>query len=156
MVPTIDQSWYQHPHGTPTEAAAGGVILRQHRGCWWVALIREGSLPDYALPKGHVESGESLQVAARREIEEEAGFSDLQLLGELGVLERLNFSKTHWKITHYYLFQTEQVTPLPSDPKTHQVEWFPIDQLPPIFWPEQRQLLQQVRDEHLSSLECSN
>jgi len=153
-LPVIDRSWYQCPDNIPAETAAGGVIVRHDQGRWWVALIREGSLPDYALPKGHVEPGESLEVAARREIEEEAGLSNLHLLGELGTLERLNFAKTHWKITHYYLFRTEQVTPLPSDPKTRQVEWFPMDQLPPIFWPEQRQLLQQVKHGQLSYLEA--
>ena len=82
----------------------------------YFAVVGEGDLSGYVLPKGHVEPGEEIETAARREIEEEAGLSDLRLLGELGVRERMDFRKTGWKKTHYFLYLTEQADGRPTDP----------------------------------------
>lgn len=146
MTTQINHSWYVKPADIPTEVAAGGVILRREQGRILVALIREGTLPAFVLPKGHVESGESLLTTAQREIAEEAGLSQLQYLGDLGCLERLDYRKKHWKITHYYLFATEQVDGVPTDQSmAYRVAWFPLEDLPEIFWPEQRQLLETLQ-----------
>ena len=61
--------------------AAGGVVLRQEDQRVYLALAREGDIPPFVLPKGEVEPDESLEAAARREILEEVGLSDLQLIG---------------------------------------------------------------------------
>lgn len=143
MAAQIDESWYVKPAKVKTEVAAGGVIVRSTPEQVFVALIREGKLPSYGLPKGHVEKGESLLETAQREIEEEAGLSQLKFLAELGILERLDYKKKHWKVTHYYLFSTEQIAGTPTDAAMeYRVEWFPLQTLPDIFWPEQRQLLE--------------
>lgn len=148
MAAKIDDSWYVKPDGVKTEVAAGGVVVRPAGNQILVALIREGALPAYVLPKGHLEPGESLLATARREIEEEAGFSDLKYLGDLGSLERLDYKKKHWKITHYYLFVTAQVDVAPTDAAMdYRVEWFPLEQLPDIFWPEQRTLVEENADQ---------
>jgi 8-oxo-dGTP pyrophosphatase MutT (NUDIX family) len=73
---TIDESWYQKPSGVRTDISAGGVVIRLEAGVLRVALVSEAGLSHYFLPKGRVESGEDLQTAARREIEEEAGLSE--------------------------------------------------------------------------------
>lgn len=108
-----------------------------------VALLREGGRPAYVLPKGHVEPGESLEAASRREIDEETGLRDLVLLGPLGVRERLDFDRTSWKTTHYFLFLAP-ATP-GGDAPGSAAEWFPLDALPAMFWPEQRDLLISAR-----------
>lgn len=142
---TIDDSWYQRPLDIPEAISAGGVVVRHDNGTVYVAAVEEvcKENPEYVLPKGHVELGETIEAAARREIEEEAGLTDLTLLAELGVLERLAFSKRSWKITHYFLYQTEQVDGKPTDlHKDYQLRWFPLDELPPFFWPEQKKLIE--------------
>jgi ADP-ribose pyrophosphatase YjhB (NUDIX family) len=140
----IDGSWYHRPPNTPEETSAGGIVARLESGNVLVALLKEGSHnhQKYVLPKGRMESGESLEESARREIQEEAGLSDLHLLADLGVQERLSFSKKRWKKTHYFLFATHQVTGKPTDPNiSYELHWFPIQRLPDILWPEQKALI---------------
>jgi ubiquinone/menaquinone biosynthesis C-methylase UbiE/8-oxo-dGTP pyrophosphatase MutT (NUDIX family) len=138
----IDDRWYHRRPGVPAHDAAGGVVVRVSASGAEVLLVREGGGPSYVLPKGHVERGETEEAAARREIAEEAGVSDLVLLADLGVRERLNFERTSWKRTRYYLFLSPGPAGAPGHPAA---QWHPLDALPPMFWPEQRALLEQER-----------
>ena len=140
----IDSSWYRKPKDAPVHHSAGGVVVRRENGKLLVAFVREHGFNSYVLPKGHIEPGESAEEAAVREIEEEAGFTQLELIAPLGRRERLDYNKRSWKITHYFLFLTEQKSPAPTDEKhQHPPAWFPIDNLPELFWPEQNALLQE-------------
>ena len=123
----IDDTWYHRLPAVKERIAAGGVVLRQEDQCVYLALAREADMPPFVLPKGEVEPGESLEAAARREILEEVGLSDLQLIGPLGVLERLSYNKQYWIQTHYFLFTTPQKEGPPTDTQHHSaVWWFPI------------------------------
>ena len=62
------------------EIASGAVLLRDGR----LLLLHEPAEDRWCLPKGHVDSGESLEQAALREIREETGLSDVTLDGEIG------------------------------------------------------------------------
>ena len=144
---TIDSSWYRRPKGVKTRVSAGGVIVRAEQGRGLVALTREGDWPLFVLPKGGVEAGETLEQAARREIEEEAGLSELELLGYLGTRERLNYTRNRWMTVHYFLFRTRQSTGRPTDPKhTAGVSWFAPDALPSMLWPEQQALIEELAE----------
>jgi ADP-ribose pyrophosphatase YjhB (NUDIX family) len=139
----IDDSWYTRPVGVAEHTSCGGVIARKDGPGVLIALISEPGLSAYVLPKGHLELGENLEQAARREIAEEAGIFELEMVGKLGTTERLDFHKRAWKVTHYYLFTTLQSVCRPTDPKhQYSVGWFPPDALPPMFWPEQRDLIE--------------
>ena len=138
----IDNTWYQRPPGVPQHTAAGGVVARRAGAQILIALAREKQRADYVLPKGHVEAGEQLEAAARREIMEETGLQDLQLLEALGSAERLDFSRRAWKITHYFLYLTAETDGVPTDAAHHSgVWWFALQALPQLFWPEQQALL---------------
>jgi 8-oxo-dGTP pyrophosphatase MutT (NUDIX family) len=143
----IDESWYKRPSNTPDRTSAGGVVARLENGCIYVALTREIGLSDYVLPKGGLEAGEDLEMAARREIKEEAGLTDLMRVSELGMRERLSYDKKWWLKCHYFLFVTHQVEGTPTDRENHYgLEWCPIDALLPLFWPEQKELIETNRD----------
>ena len=140
----IDNSWYIRPKGLRERHAAGGVVVRRDGNQALLALASERGHTDYVLPKGHVEVGEEIEYAARREIEEEVGISKLQLVEKLGIKERLDFRKTEWKITHYFLYLTEQIDAVPTDTTHHEsMSWVPLDPLPTFFWPEQHALIKE-------------
>lgn len=58
-------------------AAAGGVVVDDGGHVLWIQ--RNGK---WDLPKGKLESGESLEDAAVREVQEETGITDLRITGE--------------------------------------------------------------------------
>jgi 8-oxo-dGTP pyrophosphatase MutT (NUDIX family) len=149
----IDDSWYSYQEQVPISIAAGGVIVRLVQNEVMVALVCEHGFDYYILPKGSIEAGESLEDAARREILEEAGLDNLILLGDLAVQERFNFRKTKWKIIHYFLFTSEQEEGEPQDPNhDYSLEWYPLDHLPAMLWPEQKDLLEDERNYIVSSI----
>lgn len=150
----IDESWYKRPPGVSDRTSSGGVVVRKVDDQIYVALVGELGLAERVLPKGGVEAGESLEEAARREIEEEAGLSSLELIEKLGVRGRLSYDRVCWITTHYFLFVTEQVEGNPTDVEHHyELAWHPIGELPAIFWPEQRELIEINRDKIVGLIE---
>lgn len=142
----IDDSWYIRTSGLAEVTSAGGVVLRSQSGRVYVALITELDHPHYVLPKGHVEPGESTEAAARREVGEEAGLHELTLIRSLGARQRQNFERTKWKTIHYFLYTTDEVEFDPIEGDKHpDAGWFALDDLPTLFWPDQREMLAELR-----------
>ena len=83
--------------------AAGGVVVIDNQ---FVAIERNG-IPD--LPKGHIEKGESPEVAALREVEEETGITDLEIIKELPATWHCYILNNQWTIkkTSWYLMRTK-------------------------------------------------
>jgi 8-oxo-dGTP pyrophosphatase MutT (NUDIX family) len=63
------------------ELAAGAVV--QLRGSGEILILHDPSEDRWCFPKGHVEAGESLEGAARREVTEETGITEISFEGEL-------------------------------------------------------------------------
>lgn len=144
---TIDDSWYHRPPDISEDISAGGVVVRLQDNRIFLAVVTEGHLSKYVLPKGRLEKGENLETAAYREVAEEAGLTDLKLIANLGSRERLDYSKKRWKKIHYFLFLTQQIEGQPTDTTyDYQLYWFDLDEMPPFFWPEQAELIMTNRD----------
>jgi 8-oxo-dGTP diphosphatase len=142
----VDESFYVRPPGVKDRTSAGGVVVRVDGGQILVGLTTIGTMGHYLIAKGGVKRGETLEETARREIREEAGFRELRLLGFLGIRERLNFERTRWITTHYFLFLTDETDPQPTETKyDYSTDWFPIDALPPMLWPDQRMLIEEAQ-----------
>ncbi len=82
--------------------AAGGVVVIDNQ---FVAIERNG-IPD--LPKGHIEKGESPEKAALREVEEETGITDLEIIKELPSTWHCYILNNQWTIkkTSWFLMRT--------------------------------------------------
>ena len=65
------------------EPTAGGIVFRHGEKGVEILLIQDAK-DRWTIPKGHIEEGESAQQTARREIGEEAGLSQVDILGWLG------------------------------------------------------------------------
>jgi len=66
------------------EPTSGGIIFRHSKdGDVEILLIQDGK-DRWTIPKGHIEEGETAEQTARREIAEEAGLKDIEILGWLG------------------------------------------------------------------------
>jgi ADP-ribose pyrophosphatase YjhB (NUDIX family) len=66
------------------EPTAGGIVFRRDKNDQVEILLIQDHKDRWTIPKGHIEEGETAQQAARREIGEEAGLNDVDVLGWLG------------------------------------------------------------------------
>ncbi|WNJ19797.1 NUDIX domain-containing protein [Pontibacter sp. G13] len=69
----------------------GAFLMISHRNVW-------------TLPKGHVEKEEPVELAAVREVQEETGLQQVEMIGPLIVTYHTYFEKKKWvlKETHWY------------------------------------------------------
>ncbi len=97
--------------------AGGRVLLVSQHGTSW------------SLPKGHVEEGEDFLTAARREIYEESGVRELELLRGLGSYTRRRLGPeggedaSELKTIHLFLFRTSETELKPVDPDNPEAVW---------------------------------
>lgn len=66
------------------EPTAGGVVFRRNKEGEVEILLIQDAKDRWTIPKGHIEEGETAQQTAKREIGEEAGLTDVEVLGWLG------------------------------------------------------------------------
>ncbi|QQS16244.1 MAG: NUDIX domain-containing protein [Candidatus Moraniibacteriota bacterium] len=74
------------------EVSAGAVVFRREPDGMRRFLLLQYRHRHWDFPKGHVEVGETLEMAARRETEEEAGLTNLRLVP--GFHRRIHFFYT--------------------------------------------------------------
>jgi ADP-ribose pyrophosphatase YjhB (NUDIX family) len=105
--------------------SAGGVVLNK-KGQVLVVNQRGRS---WSLPKGHVEEGENMLAAARREIYEESGLRDLKYVKALGSYERARIGRdggedgSEWKRLTFFLFESDVDALQPVDPDNPEARW---------------------------------
>lgn len=66
------------------EPTAGGIVFRRDKDGKVEILLIQDAKDRWTIPKGHIEEGETAQQTARREIGEEAGLPNVDVLGWLG------------------------------------------------------------------------
>ena len=105
--------------------SAGGVVTN-NEGEVLVVSQRGRS---WSLPKGHIDPGEDALAAAKREIYEESGIRDLELVRELGTYERHKISwdggddRSERKVITMFLFRTSEKNLKPVDPDNPEARW---------------------------------
>jgi diadenosine hexaphosphate hydrolase (ATP-forming) len=114
-----------------TEISAGGVVYRRVAGEIEVAIAEQRDRVTAALttrlPKGKIESGETAEEAAVREVAEEVGLAS-RVVGELGSV-RYVYSEPSARISkevHYFLMEWVPAEPRELDGEMDRVYWCSI------------------------------
>jgi 8-oxo-dGTP pyrophosphatase MutT (NUDIX family) len=126
------------------EFSAGGVVLRHMRGRWWLAVVepagrtKAGGKVTLALPKGLVDSGETPEKTAIREVREETGV-EATLIGKLGNIKYVYTrswagGERVFKVVSFYLLRYEsgelgEITP-EMRIEVGNAQWIPLEDAP--------------------------
>ncbi len=115
------------------EFSAGGLVLRQREERSELAVVcpRKGV---FALPKGHPESGESLEQAATREVREETGLEadPVQRLGEVRYWYTLSGERVLKTVT-FFLFRYRSGSIDDHDDEVDSAAWMPLEEAPKLL-----------------------
>ena len=77
--------------------AAGGVVFNSERKLLWIYRLNK-----WDLPKGKIEKGESNEQAAVREVEEECGVSNLEIVQQIKTTYHIYYHKEYILKTTYW------------------------------------------------------
>lgn len=111
--------------------SAGGVVV----GPNGLILVVSQHGTSWSLPKGKLETGEDKKSAAIREIEEETGITEVDIIRELGTYDRYKIGKNggeyrgELKTITIYLMSTPQQSLAPQDPHNPEARWVEPDKV---------------------------
>ncbi len=109
------------------EFSAGGVVVRNMRGRPFMAAVRVKDGKVLALPKGHIDPGESAAEAAAREVREETGVTGT-------LVEKIDDIR-YWyvrdgmrvlKVVSFFLFRYRSGSVRDHDHEVDSAEWVPL------------------------------
>lgn len=108
------------------EYDAGGIIFRKEKNKIQYLLIKD-QFNNWTIPKGHIESGENTKEAALREIAEETGLKNLEIVRDLGSTKYFFCQNKDLilKTVTLYLIEAEDTEKLNPDKKeVKSAMWF--------------------------------
>ncbi len=110
------------------EPTAGGIVFRHGEKGVEILLIQDAK-DRWTIPKGHIEEGETAQQTARREIGEEAGLKQVDILGWLGKIHfrYRRIDKLVLMTTQIYLVRAKGDTnDIQKEEWMNGIQWFPF------------------------------
>jgi 8-oxo-dGTP pyrophosphatase MutT (NUDIX family) len=123
--------------GAPRKISAGAVVFRRTDRGPRLLVLR--AYKNWDFPKGLLEPGENELEAARREVAEETGLTDLEF--PFGDAHKDTLPYAGGKVARYFLAETKQsdvklpVSPELGRPEHHEWRWVSFDEaedlLPP-------------------------
>lgn len=124
---------------------AGGIVLNSKGE---VAVVsNQGNF--WGLPKGHIDPGEDALTAAKREILEETGISQLTLIKAYPIYQRYRGTPdggddvSELKTIYMFLFSTDEEKLAPQDPQNPEARWMkPEDVVAMLTHPKDKEFFQ--------------
>jgi bis(5'-nucleosidyl)-tetraphosphatase len=127
--------------------AAGAVVFRRTPGGIRLLVLRAYNNWDF--PKGLVESGEDQLRAAKREVKEETGLTDVEYPFGDEFRETVPYAAN--KIARYYLAETQEhdielpVSTALGRPEHHEFRWISLDEAEDLLPPRLTVILEWVK-----------
>lgn len=117
---------------TTSEYSAGGVVYRLNGGGYDIVAVQRARHEDWSLPKGHIESGESREEAALREVKEETGLDAriIDTIGEIVYFYRRPRKGLTRKTVYYYLMEATSSELGKPNWEVSEIRWVPIGEAP--------------------------
>jgi 8-oxo-dGTP pyrophosphatase MutT (NUDIX family) len=131
------------------ETSAGGLVVDHETGSAAIIgrLDRRGRLL-WSLPKGHIESGETAEQAAVREVEEETGIIG-HVVAPLGTIDFWFVAEDRrvHKTVHHFLLRALGGALSDEDIEVAEVAWVPLDELEArLAYADERRLIRRATE----------
>jgi ADP-ribose pyrophosphatase YjhB (NUDIX family) len=112
---------------TEKSTISGGVVINEYDE---VIVVNQGR-NSWSLPKGHIENNETELEAAIREIHEESGVKNLELIKTLGSYERCSLDDESGKLKRrtFFLFKSPRQDLHPIDSENPEALWVHKDKV---------------------------
>lgn len=128
----IALAWKKFSEGYTYVPAAGGVVFNSSKNV--LVILRNGK---WDLPKGKIEEGEKIEVAALREVAEECGVNGHEIVKQLASTWHIydTYGSKCLKQTYWFVMNITGVTNLiPQEEEgIEKVEWLKITELEKVF-----------------------
>ncbi len=111
---------------SPTEVvqAAGGLVVRLDHGSLQIVVVHRPVQQDWSFPKGKLDPGETLELAALREVREETGMACrlLRFIGHTDYVDR----KGRPKAVAYWVMAAEAGFFIPNE-EVDELRWLRLE-----------------------------
>jgi 8-oxo-dGTP pyrophosphatase MutT (NUDIX family) len=127
------------PPQTDVVQAAGGLVVRRTSGQLEIALVHRPVQHDWSFPKGKLEAGETLDIAALREVREETGMTCdlLRFIGHTEYVDRKGRPKT----VAYWIMAATGGSFSPNE-EVDELRWLRLDEAARLLsYPRDRELV---------------
>jgi len=133
------------------EVSAGGLVV-DSTGTRGLLIARRDQKDQtrliWSLPKGHIEEGETPELAALREVAEETGITS-EIARSLGVIDFwfMASGKRIHKTVHHFLFKEVGGSLQPQVTEVDDVAWIPLEEIvAKLAYPDEKKLIARSGD----------
>ena len=147
---------------TKRQVSAGGIVYRKNGDRIEVAIAARDGSKIWCLPKGIVEKGETIEEAARREVEEETGLKG-KLIEKISRIEYWFYWKSkdtrYHKFVHFFLMEHVGGDVSRHDFELDEIRWMGIDKaLKMLTYEGERQVMEKAKQmlENPKGDQCQN